>query len=76
MKTPYERNIMNAKKTYENAKARLLQAFEERPLETIGVLSAAALAVAKIISSTTEARNAKTWRKEVQRREQKQRARY
>lgn len=67
---------MNAKKKFEDAKARLIQAFNDRPLETIAVFSAAALAVAKVISSVNEAQNAKTWRKEVRRREQKQRARY
>ena len=71
-------NIMNkqsAKKKLNDVKIKFLQILEERPLETIATLSAAALAVAKVISSVNEAQNAKTWRKEVKRREQKQRMR-
>lgn len=72
-------NIMNkqsAKKKLNDVKIKFLQILEERPLETIATLSAAALAVAKVISSVNEAQNAKTWRKEVKRREQNQRTRY
>jgi hypothetical protein len=48
---------------------------DERPLETIATLSTAALAVAKIVTSVNQSRNAKTWRREVRRREQSARAR-
>jgi phosphoribosylanthranilate isomerase len=68
-------NKQNAKKKLNDVKIKFLQILEERPLETIATLSAAALAVAKVISSVNEAQNAKTWRKEVKRREQKQRMR-
>jgi hypothetical protein len=64
---------MSAKKKYEDAKARAIQLFNERPLETIAALSAAALAVAKILGAVTEARNAKTWKREVERRERNRR---
>lgn len=64
---------MSAKKKYEDVKARAIQLFNERPLETIATLSAAALAVAKILGAVTEARNAKTWKREVERRERNRR---
>lgn len=64
---------MSAKTKYEEAKAKAIQLFQERPLETIATVSAAALAVAKILNSVTEARNAKTWKREVERRERNQR---
>ena len=67
---------MNAKKKFNDVKDRFLQVLEERPLETVAVLSAAALAVAKVIGSVNEAQNAKTWRREVRRREQAQQGRY
>jgi hypothetical protein len=63
---------MTAKKKYEEVKAKAIQLMQERPLETIATLSAAALAVAKIINSVTEAQNAKVWKREVQRREREQ----
>jgi hypothetical protein len=63
---------MTAKKKYEEVKAKAIQLMQERPLETIATLSAAALAVAKIINSITEAQNAKVWKREVQRREREQ----
>jgi hypothetical protein len=66
-------NTVKAKKKLNDVKTKFLQILEERPLETIATLSAAALAVAKVVSSVNEARNAKTWRREVQRREQNQR---
>ena len=67
---------MTAKKKFEDAKARLIQLMQDRPLETIAAISTAALAAAKILSSVTEARNAKTWKREVRRREQAQMRRY
>jgi hypothetical protein len=68
-------SIMNkaqAKKKLVDVKNRFLQLLDERPLETIATLSTAALAAAKIVSSINQSRNAKTWRKEVQRRERNQ----
>lgn len=67
---------MSAKTKFENAKAKAIQLLQERPLETIATISAAALAAAKVISSITEARNSATWKREVKRREQNQRTRY
>jgi hypothetical protein len=63
---------MSTKATFANAKTRLVQLMEEKPLETIVIISTAALAAAKLISSVTEARNSSTWKREVQRRERKQ----
>ena len=65
--------MSNAKKKFNDVKAKAIQLFEDRPLETIATISAAALATAKLISSITEARNSATWKREVQRREEKQR---
>ncbi len=68
-------NKAQAKKKLSDVKNRFLQLLDERPLETIATLSTAALAVAKIVTSVNQSRNAKTWRREVQRREQSARAR-
>lgn len=76
MKNPYERKVMNAKKKFEDVKVRFIQLMQERPLETIAVISAAAMAAAKILNSFTEARNSSTWKREVKRREQSQQKRY
>ena len=77
MRTPMKGNMMSTtKKKFENIKAKAIQLFEERPLETIATISAAALATAKLIGSVTEARNAKTWKREVERRERNQKRRY
>jgi len=67
---------MSAKKKFEDVKAKAIQLMEERPLETIAVAAVAITATAKLISSVTEARNSATWKREVQRREQKQQTRY
>jgi phosphoribosylanthranilate isomerase len=69
-------NKEQAKKKLNDVKIKFLQLLDERPLETIATLSAAALAVAKVITSVNEAHNAKTWRREVRRREQNQMKRY
>jgi hypothetical protein len=69
-------NKAQAKKKLTDIKNKFLQLLEERPLETIATLSAAALAVAKVVTSVNEAHNAKTWRREVRRREQTARQRY
>jgi hypothetical protein len=63
---------MSTKATFANAKTRLVQLMEEKPLETLAVISATALATAKLISSITEARNSSTWKREVRRRERNQ----
>lgn len=67
---------MTLKKKYEAVAEKLLTVMQERPLETIAVLSVAASAVAKIINSATQARNAKTWKQEVRRRDYTTRNRY
>lgn len=64
---------MTAKKKFEDIKAKALQLMEERPLETLAVASVAVTAVAKLISSVTQARNSKTWKREVDRRERRSR---
>lgn len=66
-------NQAKIKKTYEDVKARALQTFQDHPLETIAVIAMAATATAKLISSITEARNSKTWKREVSRRERQAR---
>jgi len=63
---------MSTKTKFNDAKTRLIQLMDEKPLETIVVISTAALATAKLISSVTEARNSSTWKREVQRRERNQ----
>lgn len=63
---------MSFKKKYDAAKARAVQTFQEYPLETIAVISAAAIAASKLIGATTDARNSGTWKREVKRREQNQ----
>jgi hypothetical protein len=65
--------IMSTQKKFDAVKAKATELMQERPLETIAVISAAALATAKLISSVTEARNSSTWKREVKRREQNQR---
>jgi hypothetical protein len=63
---------MSAKKKFEDVKAKALQLMEERPLETLAVAAVTVTAVAKLISSVTEARNSATWKREVRRREMNQ----
>lgn len=60
---------MSIKTKFNVVTTRAVQLLEERPLETIAVISAAALAAAKLISAVTEARNSETWKREVRRRE-------
>jgi hypothetical protein len=67
---------MSAKKKFEDVKAKALQLMEERPLETLAVAAVTVTAVAKLISSVTEARNSATWKREVRRREMNQNRRY
>jgi hypothetical protein len=68
-------NKAQAKKKLTDVKNRFLQLLDERPLETIATLSTAALAAAKIVTSINQSRNARTWKREVRRREQAQRMR-
>jgi phosphoribosylanthranilate isomerase len=68
-------NKAQAKQKLNDVKIKFLQLLEERPLETIATISTAAIAVAKVVTSVNQSRNAKTWRKEVHRREQQQRMR-
>jgi hypothetical protein len=68
-------NKAQAKKKLNDVKIKFLQLLEERPLETIATLSTAAIAVAKVVTSVNQTRNARTWKKEVRRREQAQRMR-
>lgn len=65
--------MSTTKKQFEDAKARFIQLMQDRPLETVAAISAAALAAAKLLSSVTEARNSATWKREVKRRELAQR---
>jgi hypothetical protein len=54
-----------ARKAFDNIKHQ----FEENPLLVIGVATGALLALAKVAETATDARNSKTWKKEVARRE-------
>lgn len=64
------------KKKLEEMKTRLVEVVKERPLESIIVATAAVAAVAKLIDSVSSAHNSTTWRREVKRRERKQRYHY
>lgn len=57
------------KKTAQRAMTNLKHQFEENPLLVIGVATGALLALAKVAETATDARNSKTWKKEVARRE-------
>lgn len=57
------------KKTAQRAMTTLKHQFEENPLLVIGVATGALLALAKVAETATDARNSKTWKKEVARRE-------
>lgn len=56
-------------KAFENIKRK----FEENPVEVIGVGALVATAAAKVLHALTERKNARTWAKEVNRREYKTR---
>jgi len=51
-----------------NVKAKLRQAWDENPLAVITVGAVAVTAAAKLLDSATAAKNAKAWKKEVDRR--------
>lgn len=68
--------MSTAKKKFEDLKAKASQLMQEHPLETLAVASVAVTAVAKLISSVTEARNASVWKREVNRRERNQNYRH
>jgi hypoxanthine-guanine phosphoribosyltransferase len=53
----------------KKATDKIKQAWEENPLAVIAVASGAVIATAKLIDSLTAAKNAQSWKKEVQRRE-------
>ncbi|ASR84616.1 hypothetical protein PQB76_gp036 [Arthrobacter phage Cheesy] len=64
------------KKKYEDAKAKIVETVKERPLESVIAASLAMTATAKLLNSITQARSAKTWEREVRRRETNQRRHY
>lgn len=55
----------------QNAKDKLKQAWDENPLAVIAVASGAVLATAKLLDSVTASKNARSWKKEVERRSRK-----
>jgi len=57
------------KPDYERFKTNLKRQVEENPVLSIGVFAAAATAVAKLVEASTERQRAKTWDREVRRRE-------
>jgi alcohol dehydrogenase class IV len=59
----------------KKAWAKIEKAFEENPLAVVAVGSGAALATAKLIQAFAEAANARSWKKEVNRRDRKDRRR-
>ena len=60
------------KEKVQKAKEDILKLYKEKPLEMMLATAAAVGAVTKIVHTVTEAQNAKTWRREVRRRERKQ----
>lgn len=54
--------------TIEKMKNKLKTALEENPLQVIFVAGVAAGGAAKLLNAVTEAKNSKTWAKEVDRR--------
>lgn len=61
------------KEKLTKTKNDILKLYKEKPLEMMVATAAAVGAVTKIIHTVTEAQNAQTWRREVRRRERKQR---
>lgn len=55
------------------AKDKLRQAWDENPLAVIAVASGAVIATAKLLDSVTAAKNTRTWKKEVNRRDRNSR---
>lgn len=53
----------------DKAMARLKVEWERNPLQVIAVAALAATAAAKLLSASTESRNARVWAKEVDRRD-------
>lgn len=56
-----------------NAKDKLKQAWDENPLAVITVGALAATAAAKLLDSVTSTKNARAWKKEVDRRDRNSR---
>lgn len=56
------------KESMEKGLKRLKIAWEQNPLQVIFVVGVAAGGAAKLLNAVTEAQNAKTWKKEVDRR--------
>jgi hypothetical protein len=56
-----------------NAKDKLKQAWDENPLAVIAVAAVAATAAAKLLDSVTATKNARAWKKEVDRRDRNSR---
>lgn len=63
---------MSFKKKFNEVKESAFQTLKERPLETLAVISAAAVATAKVVKTISEVQNSNTWKREVKRREQSQ----
>lgn len=53
---------------WKRMKANLQATIEEHPLEALAVGAAVATVATKLIQASTEARNSRTWEKEVERR--------
>jgi hypothetical protein len=54
--------------SWEKAKMKIRQAWEENPVVVAGVGAAVVTAAAKLLDSVTAARNSRSWKKEVDRR--------
>lgn len=59
---------MNININLDNTKAQLKRAWEENPIQVILAAGVAMTASAKLLGAVTDARNARTWKKEVERR--------
>lgn len=64
---------MNVQKTVDDTKSKLKQLWDENPVIVVVLAVASANAGSKLMRANTERKNAKTWRREVTRREQNSR---
>ena len=60
------------KQSVAKAKTKIVQAWEENPLVVIAVGAAVVTATAKLIDAGVSANNSRAWKKEVDRRDRKQ----
>ena len=59
--------------TFDEIKGAIADKFREHPIEAIGAAAALMAGISKVIDSMSSAQNARTWKREVRRRERKSR---